>query len=250
LGNVQDAEDVTSQTFLAAYEALGRYRQNGYFSAWLFTIARNKAMDHYRKKNHLTDVQISEEISADTDPLGGVIVSEQNQMVRNLIDQLPEDEKLLLRLRFLAELSFASIAQLLQRSEAAVKKSTYRVLARLHNSWRIQMTEWSPTPSLRRNSPIVSSSADPRPIPQRAAPGSGSAPRHDELPLRRLSLRPVWWVLAIVIIAALFTTLLIGRSRCTPLCAGCLVMFPTWVLSSSRRAFAFWRSLPVKRVKA
>jgi RNA polymerase sigma-70 factor (ECF subfamily) len=133
LGNVQDAEDVTSQTFLAAYEALGRYRQNGYFSAWLFTIARNKAMDHYRKKKHLTDVQISEEISADTDPLGGVIVSEQNQMLRNLIDQLPEDEKELLRLRFLAELSFASIAQLLQRSEAAVKKSTYRVLARLHN---------------------------------------------------------------------------------------------------------------------
>jgi RNA polymerase sigma-70 factor (ECF subfamily) len=133
LGNVQDAEDVTSQTFLAAYEALGRYRQDGYFSAWLFTIARNKAMDYYRKKKHLTDVQISEEISTDTDPLGGVIVSEQNQMLRKLIDQLPEEEKELLRLRFLAELSFASIAQMLQRSEAAVKKSTYRVLARLHN---------------------------------------------------------------------------------------------------------------------
>src|SRR3954449_112804 len=49
VGNRHDAEDLTTQTFLKMLEAIGRFRwQSAPFSAWLFRIAHNLAMDHFR----------------------------------------------------------------------------------------------------------------------------------------------------------------------------------------------------------
>src|SRR5450759_1616379 len=47
IGNVHEAEDITAQTFLVAFESFDRFRQVEHFASWLFTIARNKAMDHF-----------------------------------------------------------------------------------------------------------------------------------------------------------------------------------------------------------
>src|SRR3712207_9409553 len=50
VGNRHDAEDLTTQTFLKMLEAIGRFRwQSAPFSAWLFRIAHNLAMDHFRQ---------------------------------------------------------------------------------------------------------------------------------------------------------------------------------------------------------
>jgi RNA polymerase sigma-70 factor (ECF subfamily) len=137
IGNVPEAEDVTAQTFLAAFETFERFRQDGHFASWLFTIARNKAMDHFRQQKNTAVIDEIAEIAVENDPLYSLIQSEQAAALTKLIRALPEADRELLRLRFLAGMSFPEIAHFLQRNEEAVKKSIYRLLARLHGQMEV-----------------------------------------------------------------------------------------------------------------
>jgi RNA polymerase sigma-70 factor (ECF subfamily) len=129
-----DAEDLTSQVFIAALEAFPRYRHKGHFNAWLFSIARRKAADHYRR--HISQAPIEqarvEEISLHNF-LTEVVKQDELRRLADLITKLNEQEQELLRLRFAARLGFAEIARLLKRTEGAVKMSLYRLLEQLES---------------------------------------------------------------------------------------------------------------------
>ena len=130
LGNVQDAEDICGQTFLAVYERLHTFRGNSSIKSWILRIARNKAMDHFRKRKRIVTGELPE-MPENHDPLNGVIQSEQAQLLAGLMKEMPENEVELLRLRFLAQMTFAEMAEFLGRNEDAVKKSVYRLVERL-----------------------------------------------------------------------------------------------------------------------
>lgn len=134
--NAHDAEDLTSQTFLAALEALPHYRQDGHFAAWLFTIARNKIVDHYRRAPN-SRFDESSALPSHSDPAGDAEFSQQRGILLRALSLLADDEQELIRLRYVAELPFAEIARALHKSEGAAKKMLYRLLARL----RSQMEE-------------------------------------------------------------------------------------------------------------
>ena len=131
VGNSADAEDLTSQTFMAVIEALPRYQHRGRFTAWMFQIARNKAMDHFRRNHRVSDVIESFVDTAQADALEAIYQKESKTQLKRLLQMLDEDERELLRLRFTAELSFVQIGQLLGRTEDAVRKSIRRILDRL-----------------------------------------------------------------------------------------------------------------------
>jgi RNA polymerase sigma-70 factor (ECF subfamily) len=137
IGNVHEAEDITAQTFLVAFESFDRFRQEEHFASWLFTIARNKAMDHFRQRKNTSSIDEIDDIPVENDPLYGVIQSEQTAALSKLIQALPEEDRELLRLRFLAEMSFPEISHILHRNKEAVKKLTYRLLARLHSQLEV-----------------------------------------------------------------------------------------------------------------
>ncbi len=131
IGNIPEAEDATAQTFLAALERLPKYRHDGYFASWLFSIARNKAMDYFRKRSKEASLEVAENIPADANLLQEVIRTERTAALSNMIRALPKNEQEMIRLRYIAELSFAEMGHLLGQKEDTVKKSLYRLLARL-----------------------------------------------------------------------------------------------------------------------
>jgi RNA polymerase sigma-70 factor (ECF subfamily) len=131
LGSAAEAEDVTAQTFLAALERFPKYRHEGYFAGWLFSIAHHKALDHYRKGRNETSLEEAEHLPVESDLLGQLIKTERIAILAQLIRALPEEEQELICLRYVAELSFAEIGQVLNQKEDTVKKTLYRLLARL-----------------------------------------------------------------------------------------------------------------------
>lgn len=129
LGNPTDAEDLTSQVFLAALESLGSYRKGVGFRAWLFGIARRKTADFYRKRGRHVALDESSQTYASSESLLAKVAHGQSlRTLAQVITHLNEAEQELLRLRFGGELSFAEIAGLLRMKESAVKMRLYRLI--------------------------------------------------------------------------------------------------------------------------
>ncbi len=135
--HVDDAKDITSQTFLSAWKNHERYQERGEFAAWLFSIARNKINDHFRqirRRNNQIQVPGNEDIYK-------VYAEPQNETLialRQVISTLSEKEQELIRLRYVAGLDFATIAKISHRSPAACRKACSRLVAKLKAHFDIE----------------------------------------------------------------------------------------------------------------
>jgi RNA polymerase sigma-70 factor (ECF subfamily) len=137
IGNVTEAEDITAQTFLSALEHFPKYRHDGYFASWLFSIARSKAMDYFRQQRNETSLDETEIVTLDSNLLEQIIDTERVTALSTLIHTLSFDEQELISLRYVADLRFVEIGQLLNQKEDTVKKTLYRLLARLKGQLEI-----------------------------------------------------------------------------------------------------------------
>lgn len=131
VGDTKDAEDLTSQVFLSAFENLPRYQHRGNFAAWLFAIARNKAADFFRYRISKSRTDKVKQDARENDLLSIMMHDEEISRLKQLMLQLPAEAQELIRLRFVAELTFPQIAVVLHKQEETVKKQLYRLLARL-----------------------------------------------------------------------------------------------------------------------
>ncbi len=123
------AQDLTSQTFLAAMESIRNYRASGTFAAWLFGIARRKAADHFRRKHTTLPLEAAECVPH-PDPLPDEVVEQRlrlEQVARILRNIAPERAEAL-ALRVFAGLSAAEVGAVMGKSEAAVKMLVHRAI--------------------------------------------------------------------------------------------------------------------------
>lgn len=131
IGNAQDAQDLTSQTFLAALESIQSYRGQGAFLAWLYGIAGHKLADHFRKHGPADPLDAAEHLP-DPDPFPEHVAALQLQMsqVARAIAALSPDQAEALTMR-LSGASAREIGQVMGKSEAAVKMLVHRGLCNL-----------------------------------------------------------------------------------------------------------------------
>ncbi|HVM16761.1 MAG TPA: sigma-70 family RNA polymerase sigma factor [Gaiellaceae bacterium] len=134
VGNRHDAEDLTTQTFLKMLEAIGRFRwQSAPFSAWLFRIAHNLAMDHFRANRRwqpeedVPEPHGAEEPSAEAAALHSI----GRQSMLELIEGLSGEQQQVLTLKFVFNFSNAEVATILGKTEGAVKSLQHRALVSL-----------------------------------------------------------------------------------------------------------------------
>jgi len=133
VGNRHDAEDLTTQTFLKMLESIGRFRfQSAPFSAWLFRIAHNLAMDHFRASRR---VQLEEEVPEPVDQeLSAEVAAFQSigrASMLDLIEELSPEQKQVLTLKFVFDFSNVDAATVLGKTEGAVKSLQHRALVAL-----------------------------------------------------------------------------------------------------------------------
>jgi RNA polymerase sigma-70 factor (ECF subfamily) len=135
VGNRHDAEDLTTQTFLKMLEKINTFRwRSAPFSAWLFRIAHNLAMDHFRAsrrwqpEEEVPEPEVDESNSAEA----GALESIGRKSMLELIDDLSTDQQQVLTLKFVFNFSNGEAATILGKSEGAVKSLQHRALATLH----------------------------------------------------------------------------------------------------------------------
>ena len=144
----QEAEDITSEVFAAAFEALPRFRGDGGPRAWLLGIARRKVADALRRRARRRETLVSELPDRDGQ---GVLMriqapedgpdelaerAEACRMLRQIVASLHQDQREALLLQYVEDLTIAEIAVVMGRSAAAVNSLLQRARAAIFRQGR------------------------------------------------------------------------------------------------------------------
>jgi RNA polymerase sigma factor (sigma-70 family) len=119
------ADDCFQETFIAALRSYPRLRHASNLRAWLFTIARSKAIDHHRavKRGPVPVAEVPERAAAERESPDGDLWA--------AVRALPEKQRAAVTLRFVSDLSHREIARVLDCSDAAARRSVHEGLKRL-----------------------------------------------------------------------------------------------------------------------
>lgn len=137
LRNREEAEEVTQDSFLKAYHALGNFKNESKFSTWLFRIAYNTAISRMRKKTLTTasiDDQIIENFSIDTvqEQLDTFTEDEKIKTLNHAIEKLAYDEQLLINLFYYNQQSIDEICNITGLTDSNVKVKLHRIRKKMY----------------------------------------------------------------------------------------------------------------------
>lgn len=130
--NRPQAEDLLMDIVLKAYENFNKFNpEKGSFSTWIFTIAHNHLVNHWRDdiKRKVSSLEQMEEngyTAASVDPEDRVSVGIQNEKIEKILNLMNETEKEIITLRYLQDLEFSEMAKILNKKEGTIRTSLSR----------------------------------------------------------------------------------------------------------------------------
>lgn len=124
------ALDLTQDTFLRAYQSLERWRPDALFKTWLFRIARNIAFDRLRREKLVAFVALDEDFPQQEDPAAGpdavLETAQRYRLLEAALAKLPAEQREILLLREIEEMTYDEIALVLELNLGTVKSRIAR----------------------------------------------------------------------------------------------------------------------------
>lgn len=130
--NYADTEDLTQDTFVRAYEGIKKFKEQYKFYTWLYRIAINLCINHYKRKKMIQFTSLTNsEFSPDENPKTNVESQDLRRAVEYQLTQLPEEQKMVFVLRTFDEMSYQEIADILGISMGTVMSRLARARHKL-----------------------------------------------------------------------------------------------------------------------
>ncbi len=131
------AEDLTAQVFLKMLEAIRQGKAwHSSFSGWLYRIAHNLVIDHYRNRERQSYMELDEQAVSRSPEHNPVLTAEMNldaERLRAAVRRLTDEQAEVISLRFLEGYSIIEVAEMMGKSEGSIKALQYRAVATLRN---------------------------------------------------------------------------------------------------------------------
>lgn len=134
--NPQDAQDLIQDAFIKVYRNLDKYDRSGSFAGWLYRVSINHCMDEFRKKRFATvQVEIDDEMSVNPNhPELVFLKKEKSRQLERLIATLPEDERLIILLRYVNDMSYDEIGELMEVPLSTVRNKLHRAKKKMRDT--------------------------------------------------------------------------------------------------------------------
>ena len=140
LGRAQDAEDVAAETFARVLRRLDHFRWKGAgFEAWIFRIAYNLIVDHYRGSGREQLTEDDDTTPDDVTPEDLYFQTESASELSRVLNSLSNDQRDVLLLRFVAELETDEICHVMGRNPNAIRQLQFRALETLRRRMHEEM---------------------------------------------------------------------------------------------------------------
>jgi RNA polymerase sigma-70 factor, ECF subfamily len=129
------AEDLTQETFLAAWAKIGSFNRASSLNTWLHKIAYRKFLDSHRRQQRSvvtqSDATLAEARSSVVDPYASALAADENRHLYLALDRLPPPEREVVVLHYLQNLSYAEMAEVLEQPSGTIKWRTAQALEHL-----------------------------------------------------------------------------------------------------------------------